>query len=47
MKKFYESLRGGLLRIINFKKKKAKLLTKEQQQSYKNAKLSYIRQKKN
>ena len=47
MKKFYESLRDGLLRIINFKKKKAKLLTKEQQQSYKNAKLSYIRQKKN
>ena len=47
MKKFYESLRGGLLRIINFKKKNVKLLTKEQQQSYKNAKLSYIRKKKN
>ena len=45
MKKFYGSLRGGLLRIINFKKNKVKLLTKEQQQSCKNAQLSYIRKK--
>ena len=28
--------------IINFKKKKMKLLTKEQQESYENAKICYI-----
>ena len=30
------------MKIINFKKKKMKLLTKEQQESYKNAKICYI-----
>ena len=42
MKKFCESLREHEMEIINFKKKKAKLLTKEQQESYENAKLCYI-----
>ena len=39
MKKFYESLREHAMEIINFKKKKMKLLTKEQQESYENAKI--------
>ena len=30
------------LKIINFKKKKMKLLTKEQQESYENTKVCYI-----
>ena len=30
------------MKIINFKKKKMKLLTKEQQESYENAKIYYI-----
>ena len=30
------------MKIINFKKKKLKLLTKEQQESYENAKIYYI-----
>ena len=30
------------MKLINFKKKKMKLLTKEQQRSYKNAKTCYI-----
>ena len=30
------------MKIINFKKKKMKLLTKEQQKSYENAKICYI-----
>ena len=30
------------MKIINFKKKKMKLLTKEQQESYENAKMYYI-----
>ena len=42
MKKFCESLREHVMKIINFKKKKMKLLTKEQQESYKNAKICYI-----
>ena len=37
MKKFCESLRERTINIINFKKKKMKLLTNEQQESYKNA----------
>ena len=37
-----ESLREHAMKIINFKKKKTKLLTKEQQESYKNAKICYI-----
>ena len=42
MKKFCESLREQIIKIINFKKKKIKLLTKEQQESYENAKICYI-----
>ena len=33
LKKSYESLREYTMKIINFKKKKIKLLTKEQQES--------------
>ena len=33
LKKFYESLREYTMKIINFKKKKIKLVTKEQQES--------------
>ena len=39
MKKFRESLRGHAMKMINFKKKKMKLLTKEQHESYENAKI--------
>ena len=42
MKKFCESLREHTLKTINFKKKKMKLLTKEQQKSYENAHIYYI-----
>ena len=42
MKKFCKCLREHAMKIINFKKKKMKLLTKEQQESYENAKISYI-----
>ena len=42
MKKFYESLREHAMEIINFKKKKMKLLTKKQQESYENAKICCI-----
>ena len=42
MQKFCEFLREHAMKIINFKKKKMKLLTKEQQESYENAKVSYI-----
>ena len=42
MKKFCESLREHEMKIIDFKKKKMKLLTKEQQESYENAKICYI-----
>ena len=37
MKKYCESLREYAMKIINFKTKKMKLLTKEQQESYENA----------
>ena len=40
MKKLFESLRA--IKIINFKKKKMKLLTKEQQEPYENAKICSI-----
>ena len=46
MKKFYESLREHEMKIINFKKEKMKLLTKEQQESYENAKICYISKEK-
>ena len=42
MKKFCEFLREHAMKIIDFKKKKMKLLTKEQQESYENAKICYI-----
>ena len=41
MKKFCETLRGHTIEIINFRKK-MKLLMKEQQESYQNAKTCYI-----
>ena len=41
-KKYHELLRQHRMKIINFKKKKMKLLTKEQQESYENTKISYI-----
>ena len=40
-KKFREFLREHAMKIINFKKKKMKLLTKEQEESYENAKICY------
>ena len=46
LKQFCESLREHSIEIINFKKKKMKLFTKEQQESYKNAKICYICKKK-
>ena len=42
MKKFCKSLRQHVVKTINFKRKKMKLLTKEQQESYRNAKICYI-----
>ena len=42
MKKFCELLREQVIKRINFKKKKMKLLTKEQQEWYENAKIYYI-----
>ena len=42
MKTFYESLREHAMEIINFKKKKIKLLTNEQHKSYQNTKNCYI-----
>ena len=40
--KFCESLREHAMKIINFKKKKMKLLKNEQQESYVNSKICYI-----
>ena len=42
MKKFCEFIREHAMKIISFDKKKMKLLTKEQQESYENAKICYI-----
>ena len=42
MKRFCESLRDRASEIIDFKKKKIKLLTNEQQKSCENAKLCNI-----
>ena len=42
MKKFCESLREHAMKIINFKRKKMKLLKKEQQKSYENVKICCI-----
>ena len=44
MKKFCESLREQVMSIINYKK--MNLLTKDQQQSYENAKIYYIYKEK-
>ena len=41
MKKFCESLRQHVMKIINFKKKEIKLLTKQQYESYENEKICY------
>ena len=45
MKKFCEFLRDNIMKIINFKEKKVKILTKEQQKSYENPKNCYIEKK--
>ena len=42
MNKFCEPLREYAMEIINFKKKKMKLLTKEPQELYANIKICYI-----
>ena len=42
MKKFYKSLKKHATETVNFKKKKMKLWTKEQQESYEGAKTCYI-----
>ena len=41
-KKFWDFLREHAMKIIYFKKKMMKLLTKEQQESYENVKICYI-----
>ena len=46
MKKFCEFLREPTMDIIIFKKKKMKLLTKEQQESFEKAIFGYIYKKK-
>ena len=46
MGEFFEFLREHVMKTINFKKKKMKLLTKEQPESYQNAKIYYICQEK-
>ena len=42
MKRFCEFSREHAMKIINFEKKKIKLLTKEQHKSYENPKICYI-----
>ena len=42
MKMFCEFLREQAMAMINFQKKKVKLLTREQQESYENAKICKI-----
>ena len=42
MKRLFQSLKEHAMKIINFKKKKMKLITKEQQESNENAKICYI-----
>ena len=46
MKKLCESLREHAMKIIIFKKKKIKLLTKQPQESYENTKICYICEEK-
>ena len=45
-KNFREFLREHAMKILNFKMKKMKLLTKEQRESYENGKICYIRKEK-
>ena len=42
MKRFCEFLKEHAMKLINFKKKKMKLLTKKQQESYENGKICHI-----
>ena len=42
MNKCFETLREHAMKMINFKKKNMRLFTKEQQESYENAKTCYI-----
>ena len=42
MKKFCKLFREHVMKIVNFKKKKVKLLTKGQLESYEKAKICYI-----
>ena len=46
MRKSCESLRDHAMKIINFKKKNMKLLTKDQQEPYENSNICYICKKK-
>ena len=46
MKKFCEFLRENAMKIVSFKKKKLKLLTKEPQESYENTKICYVGKEK-
>ena len=46
VKNFFKYLREHEMKITNFKKKKMKSLTKEQQESYENAKICFIFNKK-
>ena len=46
MKKFRNSIKENAMKIINFKEKKMKLLTKEQPESYEKVEICYICQKK-
>ena len=46
MKTFCDLLTEHAMKIINFKKKKMKILTKEQQKSYENGKICYISKEK-
>ena len=46
MKSFFDFLRKHAMKIINFKKKKKKLLPEEQKESYEIAKFCYIYREK-
>ena len=46
MKKFCKSLREQAMEITNFKKKKLKLSTNEQQESYENRTIYYVSEEK-
>ena len=43
MKKFCESLRKHAMNLINFKKKKMKLLKKEQLEPYENSNVTFVK----